>query len=223
MKNENNLSIDEYDDIKTREALLIRKSDELGREIGESVVTPQYEISSIRKDDTVEVSVISKSLNKRDKKGEELAAAHELVREYNKQNHTDYENPELYPDQNSSIDVTCNSKSGKYPKLYIQVTVSDQEGFANMGKGKSFERQTTSSYNFFSEMWKEAIAKKSEKKYTKQDRQTLILALYGWPLAYKSDLVKFKEKEASFLQGADFREVWFVGVDVGGYVIRLFP
>lgn len=223
MKNENDLSINVHDDIKAREALRIRKTDKSGREIGESVVTPEYEISSSKKGDAVEASFVSKNRKKRDKEGEELAAAQELVRAYNKLNHTDYKNPEPYPDQDSSIDVTCESKSGKYLKLNIQVTVSDQEGFANIGKGQSFKRQTTSSYDLFSEILKKAIANKFEAKYTQQDRKTIILVLYGWPLAYKNDLEKFKEKEASFLQDAGFREVWFVGVDVGGHVIKLFP
>lgn len=223
MNNENDLSINEHDNVNAKESIRIRKTDEFGCEIGESVDTHDYEISSSKKGAADEVSFVSKNRKKRDKEGEELSAAQELIRAYNKLNHTDYKNPELYPDQHSSIDVTCESNSGKYPKLDIQVTVSDHKGFEKIGKGESFKRQTTSGYDLFSENLKKAIANKFKAKYTQQDRQTIILVLYGWPLAYKSDLEKFKENETSFLQDAGFREVWFVGVDVSGHVIKLFP
>lgn len=160
--------------------------------------------------------IIRKEQKKKAKQQREIEAVQRLLPAYNQFHTTDYQNPINELSEASPIDVRCNSISGKFPPLTIQITASEKEAFAKLGSERGFERSFTGSTPWFA-LWRDTISGKS-KKYSHKDKKDLILLLDGWPVAYRKDLENFQSVEKEFLHKTGFKEIWFAGESV---VIKL--
>lgn len=199
--------IDLHDEIKVKESLAIAKSSG-GKQTGISVVEDDREFSSERQGNVhSEQATIKMSATTR-KEEQEIQVAYRLLPAYNKFHNTDYESAKNVK-QNDSVDVICSSASGKYPILNLQVRVSDDVAVGTLIKQKSFSRDGTGSEIFCKACFK-AIDEKS-KKYSQEDKENIVLALDGWPVAYPDDFDMFRITFEDYLKKTGFKEIWYVG------------
>ncbi|MCJ7654831.1 MAG: hypothetical protein MUO97_05945 [Dehalococcoidia bacterium] len=165
-------------------------------------------------------ALIAKSKGRKlTKKEKEIAAVNRILPKFNQTHGTQYKIiPNQQPPDDDPADIVLiDSSTGD--RLDVQVRVSDDRPWKDIGVGGEFCREGDA-YETSKEAIKQALNKKL--KYPTQVRSDLVFVLDGWRWVAEEHLVQFKKEEYQLMVGAGFKEIWFSGYRDETQT-RLFP
>ncbi len=208
-----NKTIDKFinltDTVTTTDSLNIIARDTNGNTKAIRDVADDHELAADFNDGKVDEKYTVKQKPKRtlSKQEQEIRVANRFLTAFNNKTGRKFIVAQEQPETDSHIDVIV-VETDTNEEIALQIRVSDDEPWRELGKNKYFERHGTG-FDKHHDATKRAI--ESKLKYPVELRQETILLLDGWLGVRVEDLQHFIETEMEFLESTRYKEIWFVG------------
>ena len=197
------------DNVTPTDSLNIIAKDSKGNTKAIRDVTDEHELAANFNKGKIEEKYTIKQKPKRaiGKQQQEIRVANRFLPLFNSKNNSQFIVSSEQPKTDSHVDVVITEIFTK-EEVGLQVRVSDDEPWKELGKNKYFERHSIG-FDKHHDAIKRAI--ESKLKYPTTLRQQTILILDGWLSVRHEDLQYFIDTEKEFLKSTHYKEIWFVG------------